>query len=348
MVGIRQAYFTVMDEISRAQADALAACGLGPVECDYCVLASGPHWRLRAYEPVDGWASVLIVSAPIKRPYVWDIDPSRSVIRYCLDQRLAVYLLEWKPAALEHGNAGLEEYAGQAISECVAEVARYGSGRKPFLMGHSLGGTLAAIHAALEPQALQGLVLIGAPLCFEAGVSCFRDSLVRLVPADLSDTDVVPGSLLSRVSALASPRTFVWERLMDAALSMADARALAIHARVERWALDEVALPGRLVHQIVQWLYHEDRFCRGTLRILNTEIGPSSLGVPILVVLNTADEIAPPASMTGFLHATANRRVKMITYSGETGVGLQHLALLVGRKAYDQVWPEVIAWLKAF
>jgi len=347
MDGFHQVYFAVMDEVRRRQADTLAACGLGQVECDCCVLASGPHWRLRAYEPADGWASVLIVPAQIKRSYVWDIDPSRSVIRYCLEHGLAVYLLDWKPATCGYGPAGLEDYADQAISECVAGVARGGRGQKPFLIGHSLGGTLAAMHAALHPQGLQGLVLIGAPLCFEPGVSRFRDSLVRLVPSTVPDTGVVPGSLLSQVSAPAAPRSFVWERLMDAVLCTADPSAMAIHARVERWALDEVALPGRLVHQIVRWLYHEDRFCRATLRIRNTEIGPSSLDVPILALLNTADEIVPPASMMGFLDAIRDRNASVISYAGEPGVGLQHLALLVGCKAYDQVWPGVIAWLKA-
>ena len=34
------------------------------------------------------------------------------------------------------------------------------------------------------------------------------------------------------------------------------------HARIERWALDEVALPGKLVSDIVEQLYREDRFWR--------------------------------------------------------------------------------------
>ena len=62
------------------------------------------------------------------------------------------------------------------------------------------------------------------------------------------------------MSALASPGTFIWSRLMDAAFSIADYHALDIHGRVERWALDEVPLPGKLVHQIVEWLYRENRF----------------------------------------------------------------------------------------
>src|SRR5262245_53560422 len=98
MESIRRTYFTMLDKVRQAQADGLRACGLGPMECSYRVPASGPHWRLRSYASTGGWASVFIVASPIKRPYVWDIDPEPSVIRYCLRQQLSVYLIEWKPA----------------------------------------------------------------------------------------------------------------------------------------------------------------------------------------------------------------------------------------------------------
>jgi polyhydroxyalkanoate synthase subunit PhaC len=279
MDGIRETYFAVMDEVRRAQADALAACGLGPVECDYHVLASGPHWRLRSYAPSGGRTSVFIVAAPIKRPYIWDIDPNVSVIRYCLGQQLRVYLIEWKVPTLDHEASGLDKYV-EAISECLTKIADHARGQTPFLMGHSLGGTLAAVHAALHPERVQGVVLLGAPLCFEHGVSRFRDALVSIVPSTLYDADLVPGSLLSHVSALASPTTFVWNRLMDAVLSAAHPRALAVRARVERWALDEVALPGQLVHQIVQWFYREDRFCRGPCGSAAERSGPRACDFP--------------------------------------------------------------------
>jgi polyhydroxyalkanoate synthase len=38
---------------------------------------------------------------------------------------------------------------------------------------------------------------------------------------------------------------------------------------------------------------------------------------------------------------------RVIEYPGETGVGLQHLAILVGRQAYTRIWPQVISWIKA-
>jgi polyhydroxyalkanoate synthase len=174
-------------------------------------------------------------------------------------------------------------------------------------------------------------------------VSRFRDALVAIAPSALSYTDVVPGSLLSQLSALASPQTFVWSRLLDATLSSADPLTWQIHARVERWALDEVPLPGRLVDQMLEWLYRENRLCRGTLRIGERTVGPSCLRLPTLAVVNTADEIAPPASVMPFLNAMPGPDVRALEFPGEVGVGLQHLGILVGRQAYARVWPDIIS-----
>ena len=219
-------------------------------------------------------------------------------------------------------------------------------GAKPSLIGHSLGGTLAAIYGAFLPESIRGLVLLGAPLCFEPSKNQFRDALVSLVPSEISDSDPFPGSLLSHASALASPGAFVWSRLMDAAMSIADPLAMEIHARVERWALDEVPLPGKLVYQIIEWLYRENRFCRGMLKIGGRFVGPATLSVPTLVVVNTAHDVAPLNSLKPFADAMSEN-VRIIEYPGELGVCFQHLGILVGRRARAQVWPEILSWLQS-
>jgi polyhydroxyalkanoate synthase subunit PhaC len=342
------AQFGMTDIVRRLQGSTLDAFGLGPRECPHRVIAAGPYWRLRDYADQDSSQDarpvVLIVAAPIKRPYIWDLAAPVSVIRHCLRQGLHVHLLEWMPAPHDGEDNGLLEYA-DAIGECVERIS--GASRAgPFLFGHSLGGTLAALFAALSPERLRGLVLLSAPLCFRPQTSRFRDALVSLVPA-LPEGGPYPGSLLSHLSALAAPGTFVWSRLVDAACSIADHHALDIHGRVERWALDEVPLPGRLVREIIEWLYREDRFCRGTLPMRQRLLGPRDVRLPTLAVVNTADEVAPTASVIPFADAMATADVRLIDYSGEAGVGLQHLGILIGRAAHAQIWPEIFAWLEA-
>jgi polyhydroxyalkanoate synthase len=235
----------------------------------------------------------------------------------------------------------------QALADCVGIIVAADDGKAPAVIGHSLGGTLAAAFCASTPDAARSLVLLGAPLCFEPATSRFRDALVALVPARVSQTGAFPGSLLSQMSALASPDTFVWSRFMDALLSAGDPHGLEIHGRVERWALDEVALPGMLVHQILEWLYRDNRFFHGMLPVSGKLIGPRDLAVPTLAVVHAGDEVAPPAAVRPFIDAAPINDARIIDYSGETGIGLQHLGILVGRQAHAQIWPQIFAWLKA-
>jgi polyhydroxyalkanoate synthase subunit PhaC len=197
----------VSDVIRRAQGHLIGAFGLDPSECPCRIIASHSYWRLRDYGGEDQSPSLLIIAAPIKRPYIWDLAPSTSPIRFCLRQGLHVQLLEWVPASSRTGNYGIDEYA-LAIFEAVATITAIAKGAKPFMIGHSLGGTLAAIYGAFQPETIKGLVLLCAPLCFEPSKSQFRDALVSLVPREISEDEPFPGSLLSHASALASPNTF--------------------------------------------------------------------------------------------------------------------------------------------
>jgi polyhydroxyalkanoate synthase len=336
--------FSVIDAFRRMQGDVLASFGFGPIESSYRVIASGPYWRLRDYDTVHRSRPVLIVAAPIKRPYIWDLAPSVSAIRCCLKAGLRVHLLEWLPASDKTCNVGITECA-ETVAASLAVIGSGPQGPKPTLMGHSLGGTLAAIYAATAPATIGGLVLLGSPLCFRPGESPFRDALVSLVPEPVSDSEPYPGSILSHASAAASPDTFVWSRLTDSILSLADGRAADIHARVERWALDEVALHGKLVREIVELLYRENRFCRGILKVGEQIIGPENLAAPTLAVVNTADVVAPLHSVSPISEALGPEKFHIIEYPGETGVCLQHLGILVGRHAHAQIWPQIIDWI---
>ena len=338
-------HFVMMDAQRRALGRFLELCGFGPDECAYHVVLEGRHWRLREYASVDCHAAVLIVPAPIKRPYVWDLSPSASAVRECLDRGYEVYLVEWTPASDDCPALGILDYAGEAVSRCVAKV-RERTLDDPSLFGHSLGGTFAAIYCALEGN-IRSLVLLSAPLCFEVGSSRFRDSLVTLFPQVMSDSGATSGSFLSQVSALACPQAFVWDKLADAALSAFDPASLEIEGRVERWILDESSLPAKLVSEIVQLLYREDRFCRGTLEIGGQTVGPKNIEIPTLAVVDAADDVAPLGCVAPFLNAMASAERRIIEYPGEKGVGLQHLALLAGPKAHAQIWPQILGWLDA-
>ena len=336
--------FEMIDAIRRLQGGLLASVGFGPVESSYRLISAEPYWRLREYESACRSHSVLIVAAPIKRAYIWDLIPTVSAVRRCLDAGFRVCLLEWLPASQATCDVGITECV-RAISTAVKTLGSGGSGQRPVLMGHSLGGTLAAIYAAGAPEAAGGLILLSAPLCFGEGESVFRDALVSLVPTPVSGAKPYPGSVLSQASVAASPVTFLWSRYLDAISCATDGVAMDVHSRVERWALDEVALPGKLVSEIVEWLYRENRFYRAVLNVGRRTVGAKDLETTTLAVVNTADIVAPLSSVRPLGDILGPKKLRIVRYAGERDICLQHLGILIGREAHAQIWPEIIEWI---
>jgi polyhydroxyalkanoate synthase len=107
-----------------------------------------------------------------------------------------------------------------------------------------------------------------------------------------------------------------------------------------------VAVPGKLVRQIIECLYRNNRLFSGSLQIGDRLVGPATLDAPVLAVVNTADDVAPMVSVKPFTDALSGN-VRILDHPGEIGVCLQHLAILVGREAKVTVWPEIIAWIRS-
>jgi polyhydroxyalkanoate synthase len=90
------AAFALTDVVRRAEGDVFDLLGLGPRECEYRIAIHQAFWRLREYAVgADASPPLLIVAAPIKRPYIWDLAPSASPIRFCLQRGVRLHLLEW-------------------------------------------------------------------------------------------------------------------------------------------------------------------------------------------------------------------------------------------------------------
>lgn len=331
------ALFEQLDRVRRLQGAVFDAVGLGPVETPYRAVYNAAGVRLRRYGTADGRGPlVLIVPAPIKRPYIWDLAPETSVVRACLAAGARVFLLDWQPAGPE---VRLADYAERLILACVEAAG----GGPVFLLAHSLGGLFAAIFAVLHPDCVRGLALLASPLHFGAQAGVLGGMVGGL---DLDDLpDLVPGSFLSVASLRASPQTFGWDRWADALLSLADPAALRTHLQVERWTLDEFPLPRALVAELATLIVREDRLVRGTLQIDGRSVSPSQLAAPLLCVVDPRCRVVPPEAVLPFYESARSRAKTLLRYEGDVGVSLQHVGPLVGRGAHATLWPEILRWI---
>jgi len=248
--------------------------------------------------------------------------------------------LEWKETPPEGPNNGLV-YVDDLILECAKSI-----GEPAILAGHSLGGTFATIFASLHPERVRALILLEAPLSFAGDAGAIAE-LIRIGPTTetLRKVSAYPGTVLNALSLAASPESFLWWRWRDRLLSAGDPAALRTHLLVERWTLDEYAMPSALFADVVA-LYREDRFMRGTLRIKGQTAAPSNVTMPVLAVVDPDSDVVPPSSVIPFLDALPDRNWILLHYEGDTGIALRHVGVLAGRNAHRILWPEILAWIR--
>jgi polyhydroxyalkanoate synthase subunit PhaC len=332
------------DDWRRERGEQFDRLGLGPVLTPSRVVLELPELRLHGYEGGSPENALLIVPAPVKRAYIWDLCPTASVVRRAQEHGLAIYLIEW--TAHDKSELGLADYADRLLTACLDTIEQQTGQRRVLLAGHSLGGTLAAIFAALHPERTRGLILLEAPTKFGKDAGAFALP-VALTPARAitNALPMVPGSFLDLVSLAAAPGSFILAPGLDALSIASDAEATTLHLRVERWTLDELAMPSRLFEEVVDELYYEDRFFSDRLVIAGRKASPAALHMPLLVVHRPGSLVIPPSSVLPLLDAAPSRRKQSLAYAGDHGVLLQHVGVLVGRTAHARLWPVILGWI---
>jgi polyhydroxyalkanoate synthase len=82
---------------------------------------------------------VLLLSAPVKRDYIWDLAPTVNVVRRCLERQLRVYLLRWTEPGEAEREFELTEYADRLVTAALAAIEVETGDPRAMLAGHALG-----------------------------------------------------------------------------------------------------------------------------------------------------------------------------------------------------------------
>src|SRR5919202_6713746 len=110
---------------------------------------------------------VLIVYAPILRPYILDLVPGNSFVEYLLGEGFDVYLLDWGNAGPEDKHLSFEDWILDYMPEAVESVLRSSQVQQLTIYGYCQGGTMSAMYASLFPEEhLKNLSLLATPVDF--------------------------------------------------------------------------------------------------------------------------------------------------------------------------------------
>jgi polyhydroxyalkanoate synthase len=97
-----------------------------------------------------------------------------------------------------------------------------------------------------------------------------------------------------------------------------------------------------LLEGVINLLYRQDLFARSELHLRGRNIRADALAkIPIAAIVDHTSRLVPLQSALEPLSSPT-----VLSYTPETGVGLQHVGPLVGRRAHRDVWPRVAHWMR--
>lgn len=273
-------------------------------------------YRYRAKRPVKP-VPVLIVYALINRLYILDLYPGRSFIEYLANEGFQVYALDWGTPGDDDRSIPFDYFVEGYLDKAVKRVIQSAGAPRITLFGYCIGGTLAAIYAALHPREVKNLMLLTAPIDFSKG-GYLRTAVQRdHFPVDaLVDTyGNIPSWFVESGFKLLNPMGDVvkWRNFWK---HMLDDRFLKNFLAIEKWLNDNIPFPGEAYRKFIKELYQENRLIRGTLDINGRRVDLRKITANHLSVAGREDQIVPPDSATGIKEVISSQDNEAVVLPG--------------------------------
>ncbi len=294
----------------------------------------------RAVAPQVQPVPLLVVPSILTRYYALDLMPGQSMIEYLVGRGIDVYLLDWGPTGKEDRSTTFDQYVTGRLGQVVQQVRAHAGGQPISMLGYSLGGTWAAIYSALFPEDVRNLVAIGAPINFhDNGV------LSQWTRKERFNVDLV----VDTIGAMPAPLMQASFRMLKPTLTIAQQLALADtsgeldvvqdYLAMQSWLTDTTPWLGEAYRTYIKECYQENHLVQGKLVVAGRRVDLRSITCALLTVTAAKDQLCPPRS-SAVLHDLASSRDKQLL---ELPGG--HVSMVSGRKAINQLWPQLADWL---
>ncbi len=308
------------------------------------VIYEGGKVRLRHYAPAEPThrTPLLLVYSLIKRAFILDLYPGRSVIENLVGQGFDVYLIDWVPPTPADTWRGFDAYVNQDIANAVRAIRIYSGAERVSIIGYCFGALLSLIYAALYDETVKNLVALTIPLDFSQ-----RRLPIDHVTRSMSERSAeliaetwgnLPAWMMHSFFNSLAPSHHLLNKFVVAYRSEGRPGYLDTFRLFEQWLHSDVPMAGKIFLEATA-LAQRNSLIRGEMQIGGEPVDLRRITRPLLNVIGDKDDIVDPNSSVKLPELVSSIDKRNLHYP--TG----HMGAAVSADTHKRLWPQIGAWL---
>ena len=286
---------------------------------------------------------VLLVPPLMVKPFIFDLVPGRSLVRFLLDRGFAVYLVDFGEPDVADSYVTLDDYVLDWIPSACRQVKRAAGSRELSMLGYCMGGLFGFMYLGVSRDlSVRNLVTIGAPLDVSkmgpfAWMAKVAGGQMEFLAKRIGN---VPGGLSSAVFRLMTPAKNV-TRYADLFMNMWDREYVNGFDAMNQWVSQFIDYPQGAFVQFARDFMQHNQLVRGKLRFGGKVADLQRVRTNLLAFAGRTDRIAPPAAVRAQVDAVGSTDATFRLGPGG------HMGLFAGASAPKHVWQPAAEWLAA-
>jgi polyhydroxyalkanoate synthase subunit PhaC len=316
-----------------------------PAVTPYQVIYEEGKVRLRHYRATDPSRStpLLIVYPLIKRPFILDLLPGKSVIQNLVNQGIDVYLTDWVPPTRQDAWRGFDAYVNGDVGNTVRAVQLHAGVKQVPLLGYCFGGLLATVYAALHPDEVHSLIALTLPLDLSVREIPLFTVMGRMRPETLDLITATYGNcpawfIKAGFNAM-SPLHHALDKYVGLYRNQEKDGYAEMFELFERWMNSDVPLAGQIFREVTQHIFQQNLLTQNRMQVGGEVVDLRRITCPVLNVVGEYDDVVHPKSSLPLTAQVGSRDSCNLLFP--TG----HVGVVVSSSAHTKLWPRVGQWL---
>jgi polyhydroxyalkanoate synthase len=337
------------------------------------VVRQTPLYQLIQYTPTtDEVLTTPVVIFPpwINRFYILDLSPEKSFVKWCVDNKVTLFMVSWKSADESIADVGLDDYLLDGQIDAIDTVRDLLGVESVHTIGYCVAGTtLAATLAYLEAdgkaEKVKSATFLTAQVDFaEAGdLKLFTGpETMGLLDQLTKEKGYLDGRYMAATFNLLRGRDLIWSYVVNNYLLGEEPAPFDLLY----WNSDTTNLPAGWHRGYLEDLYKGNKLAeKGGITVAGTPVDIDQVKTPAYVQAGREDHIAPPQSVWKIMNHFAGPKRFVLAGSGHiAGVvnppAAQKYQYWVNDRPCDTLdsfvegaaehkgswWPDWLAWLK--